>query len=103
MSKRYNTDGMLVFPDDGTKPKLNALESIECAIAFDVRDWAADRRSAWIYAIVFGWGDEGDEEGEGAWDEMREAFGWDDEDIKRAKMYHEQWEALKKALKEGKT
>lgn len=95
MSRRYNTDGMLTYPYDGTGPKLNALESIECAIAFDVRDWGADRRSAWIYAIVFGWGDE--------WDEMREAFGWDDEDIKRAKMYHEQWEALKKALKEGKT
>lgn len=97
MSRRYNTDGMLIYPDDGTGPKLNALESIECAIAFDVRDWAADRRSAWIYAIVFGRGDE-------AWSEFfRERYGWDEEDIARAKMYHEQWEALKKALKEGKT
>lgn len=95
MSRAYNTDGMLIYPDDGTKPKLNALESIECAIAFDVRDWCADRRSAWIYAIVFGWED--------AWEEVANKFGWDEEDRKRAKMYHEQWEALKKALKEGKT
>lgn len=82
----------MIIPDDGTGPKMNALESIECAIAFDVRDWGADRRSAWIYAIVFGWGEEDDDE---AWNEMREAHGWDDEDIKRAKQYHEQWEALK--------
>lgn len=95
MSRRYNTDGMLVYPYDGTGPKLNALESIECSIAFDVHDWAASRRTAWIYAIVFGWGDE--------WDEMREAFGWDEEDIARAKMYHEQWEMLKKKLREETT
>ena len=95
MSRRYNTDGMLVLPDDGTGPKLNALESIECAIAFDVHDWASSRRHAWIYAIVFGRDAE-------AWSEFRECYGWDEEDIARAKMYHEQWEALKKALEEGK-
>lgn len=93
MSRRYNTDGMLVLPDDITGPKLNVLESIECAIAFDVRDWSASRRSAWIYAIVFEWDAE-------AWSEFRECYGWDDEDIKRAKQYHEQWEALKKKLEE---
>ena len=88
MSNRYNTDGMLVLPDDINGPKMNVLESIECAIAFDVRDWSASRRSAWIYAIVFEWDAE-------AWSDFRERYGWDEEDIARAKMYHEQWETLK--------
>ena len=88
MSNRYNADGMLVYPDDGTGPKLNALESIERTIAFDVHDWASSRSDAWIYAIVFGWDNE-------AWSEFRECYGWDEEDIARAKMYHEQWERVK--------
>lgn len=95
MSRSYNTDGMFTFPETVENLNLNALESIECTIAFDVRDWSASRRSAWIFAIVFGWDAE-------AWSEFRECYGWDEEDITRAKMYHEQWEALKKALKEGK-
>lgn len=88
MSSSYNTDGMMTFPAT-TNLDLNALSSIECTIAFDVRDWCADRRSAWIWAIVFGWDEE-------AWDEMVEKFGWDDEDRKRMEKYHEQWETLKK-------
>ena len=95
MSRSYNTDGMFTFPETVENLSLNALESIECTIAFDVHDWASSRRDAWIYAIVFGWDAE-------AWSEFRECYGWDEEDIARAKMYHEQWEALKKALEEGK-
>ena len=95
MSNHYNTDGMLIFPQSDSEPiTLNAFEGIECAIAFDVRDWSADRRSAWIYAIVFGWED--------SWDEVAKEYGWDDEDRKRAKKMHEQWERAKAATqKEG--
>ena len=87
MSRQFNTDGLMVFPPDnnGEPITLNAFESIECAIAFDVRDWAEDRRSAWIYAIVFGW------DYEDSWDEVAKKFGWDEEDRKRANMMHEQW------------
>ncbi len=96
MSKPYNTDGLFEFPglDDEPPITMNALRSIECAIAFDVRDWAADRRSAWIYAIVFGW------DYEEAWDEMAKEFGWDEEDRKRASAMHEQWEKAKTFLEE---
>lgn len=93
MSRRYNTDGMLVYPDVGTGPKLNALESIECAIAFSVRDWGECRRDAWIYAIVFGW------DYDGAWEEIAKKHGWDEDDRKRAMFFHEQWEKAKEALK----
>ena len=92
MSRQFNTDGLMVFPPDNGEPiTLNAFESIECAIAFDVRDWGDDRRSAWIYAIVFGW------DYEDAWDEIAEKFGWDEEDRKRANMMHEQWMKAKEA------
>lgn len=93
MSRQFNTDGLMVFPPDNGEPiTLNALESIECAIAFDVRDWCADRRSAWIYAIVFGW------DYEESWDEVAEKYGWDEEDHKRAIMMHEQWLKAKETI-----
>ena len=68
---------------------LNAFKSIECAIAFDVRDWLEDWRSAWIYAIVFGLGYED------SWDEVAKKFGWDEEDRKIANIMHGQWEKAK--------
>ena len=93
MSKQFNTDGMMTFPSDNRKPlTMNALESIECAIAFDVRDWGEDRRSAWIYAIVFGW------EYEDSWEEESRKFGWDEEDHERAKLLHEQWIKAKEII-----
>ncbi|MBO7677196.1 MAG: hypothetical protein J6S49_06750 [Erysipelotrichaceae bacterium] len=86
MSRQFNTDGLMVFPPDNEEPiTLNAFESIECAIAFDVRDWSEDRRSAWIYAIVFGW------DYEDSWYEIAKKFDWDEEDRKRANMMREQW------------
>lgn len=94
MSKSCNTDGMYCFPDTGNAPiTQNALESIECAIAFSVRDWGECRRDAWIYAIVFGW------DVDGAWEEMAEKHGWDEDDRKRAMFFHEQWERAKEAIK----
>lgn len=92
MSRQFNTDGLMVFPPDNGEPiTLNAFESIECAIAFDVRDWSEDRRSAWIYSIVFGW------DYEDSWDNVANKFGWDEEDRKRANMMHEQWMKAKEA------
>ena len=37
MSNQFNTDGMLTIPEIKMS-KMNCLESIECTIAFDVRD-----------------------------------------------------------------
>lgn len=80
------------FPPIYQSPiKDNAFESIERAIAFDVRDWAEDRRSAWIYAIVFGW------DYDDAWDEMAKKFGWDEQNRKRAAAFHKQWVNAKAA------
>ena len=95
MSKQFNTDGLMIFPPDNGEPiTLNAFKSIECAIAFDVRDWSEDRRSAWIYAIVFGW------DYEDSWDEVAKKFGWDKEDRERANMMHKQWINAKETKKQ---
>ena len=88
MSNQYNTDGLDVFPMARDTIALNAFESIKCAFAFSVRDHLLERRSAWIYFIVFGIEDELDQE---AWDECAKRHGWDDEDKKRVMFYHDQF------------
>jgi hypothetical protein len=54
---------------------LNSLEAIACVMAFDSRDWSEDFRLAWIYGIVFGWGD--------AIEEVQEKFEWSDQTIQQ--------------------
>lgn len=87
MSNAYNTDGLFTFPASNAEIQ-NCLESIECTIAFDVRDWSEDRRSAWIYGIVFGWGEE-------SFNELSKKFRWDNEDKIRLSKLHQQWLKLK--------
>ena len=97
MSNAYNTDGLFVFPaNDNEGCIMNAFESIECTIAFDVKDWSESRRDAWIYAIVFGWSDE-DEYAEENEHIMR-IHNWDAADIKRAKELHRQWVLAKEFI-----
>ena len=90
MSAQYNTDGLFTFPTETHPITMNALESVECTIAFDVKDWREDRRSAWIYLIVFGWDEETDE--------VAGKFGWDLQDIERGNLMHQQWERAKEFL-----
>ena len=58
---------------------INPFESLECTIAFDVKGWEADMRSAWIYGIILGWDDEECSK------EFKAKFGWDDTTIERLK------------------
>ena len=74
----------------------NPLEYIECIIAFDVRDWSEDRRLAAIYAIVFGWGSDKDNDPFDYWSKVKGKFGWSDEGVERLKKLHEEWERLRK-------
>jgi len=61
---------------------LEAMESLQNTIAFDVADWAADKRMAWIYAILMGWDDE-------AMDEVAKKHKWKSEDVARLRRYHQ--------------
>ncbi len=74
----------------------NPLQYIECVIAFDARDWSKDNRLATIYAIVFGWGDDEDNETFDCWSEVKEKFGWSDANVERIKKFHEEWKRLRK-------
>lgn len=67
----------------GIKEVTNPLEVIQCIIAFDSKDYAADKRDKMLYAIVFGW------------DDYTE-FGWDEETIKEYKKMHKRFEELLK-------
>ena len=91
MTDAYNTDGMYGMPIQNP----NCLESIERAIAFDVRDWGEDRRSAWIYGIVFGWSKD-------SCDELQGHFQWLDSEVERMNRLHSQWCELKEYLKSVK-
>lgn len=86
----YETDGMYGAPVIET----NCFESIEMAMTFDVRDWSEDRRSAWIWGIVFGYEEEG-------LYEMKKKHGWSDEDANRLNKYHEEWKRMKVSIEPG--
>lgn len=64
-------------------------ESLELTLAFDPRDWSVDRRDAWIYGIVCGWGH--------AIAEVANLHRWSAETVRRLQMLHEQFEAVAKA------
>jgi len=67
---------------------LEAMESLQNTIASDVADWAADKRMAWIYAILMGWDDE-------AMDEVAKKHKWKSEDVARLRRYHQALAALR--------
>lgn len=92
MSNGFNTDGLLIYPEEEGFVE-NPLDSIECAIAFDVSDWTElGRRAAWVYCIVFGIED--DEEYIA---DLKKKFPWDDKDIARLQRLHKKWKELKDA------
>ncbi len=47
-----------------SKEITNPLESLECTMATDPRDWGQNRRDAWLYGIVCGWENSNPMEGE---------------------------------------
>lgn len=51
------------------------ISNLQTVINFDVRDWAANRRDAYIYGVLVGWGK--------ALDEVAKQHGWDEGTIRR--------------------
>ena len=99
MSSGFNTDGLYSVPEvDGFI--IDPLESIECAIAFDVRSWSEDRRSFWVYCIIFGI-DSYEEypEYKEEFNKLAKEYHWDDKDISRLRLLHEKWLRLKEISK----
>lgn len=71
----------------------NPFRSIENCLAFHVRDWASEKRDAWLWAVVWGW--EGD-----AMKEVAEKHNWDAETVDRLKRLHRRWKAIREASAE---
>jgi hypothetical protein len=71
-----------------------ALEAMTRAMATNVRDWAADRMDAFLWAVLLGWDcDEQHEHDEdacslGAMDEIAARHGWDDHQVERVRRFH---------------
>ena len=99
MSNGFNTDGLYSVPEvEGFI--IDPLDSIESAIAFDVKDWSTDRRSFWIDCIVFGIDRyEEDPESKEVFNKLVEEYHWDDKDIERLRLLHEKWLKLKEISK----
>lgn len=65
-----------------------AIDALQGALAFAVRDWSANRRDAWIWGIIWSWDD-----GE-AMDDVAEKHGWSNRTIKKLRRYHRGIRAL---------
>lgn len=78
----------------------NPFESIECSIAFQVRDMLTDRRDAWIYGIVFGFSDVPEDprypDDLSEMEEVARKHNWSLEDMARLRRLHAEWEQCKK-------
>lgn len=59
----------------GATALAEVRESLSCAIAFSARDYGLDKRDAWVYGIVLGWGD--------ALPSVAQRHGWSEEDVAR--------------------
>lgn len=67
------------------KEITNPLESLEVVLVFDSRDWAGNRRDAWIYGIICGWENDDPLEGEtadGAINEICQKYGFEKDILK---------------------
>lgn len=63
------------------------LKSLSMTIPFSCRDWATEKRDAWVWGIVCGWDDD-------CFPEFQRKFGWDKEIFERLKRLHTRFEAL---------
>jgi hypothetical protein len=74
-----------------------ALESAHNTMAFDARDWALDKRDAWLYGLITGWDDEEEPE-EDAMGEVARKHRWSDYDVARLRRLHQAIVAIKEVL-----
>lgn len=67
----------------------NPFRALVTALALSSNDWGSARDFAWIYGIVCGWSDEGDD----AWPEQQRKWSWTDEQVARLKALHVKFHA----------
>ena len=72
----------------------NSLESINACIVTDSKDWALNRRDAWLYGIVAGWDD--------ALDKVAKRFNWNKNDKHRLRRLNLQYQRLRRCFRWGR-
>jgi hypothetical protein len=77
--------------EDSMNEVTNPFESLHNTIAFDVKDWATNKRDAWIYGIIIGWGSDDPETTEDIFQEFNEKFKWERETWNRLQMLHKEF------------
>jgi len=84
-----------------TSPSTDYKTALRDILAFSARDWAEERDTAAIWAIVFGWGsddpDEDDDLDEDAWDDVAAKHGWKPSYVAHLKALHEQFKGANNA------
>ena len=55
-------------------------DSMRTVMSTHVRDWATNKRDAWLWGIVCGWNDE-------AMSEVAQKFSWDKQTVARLRRY----------------
>ncbi|MFW2500430.1 hypothetical protein [Clostridium diolis] len=69
----------------------NPFESLHNTIVFDVKDWSTDKRNAWIYGIIVGWGSDDPEIAEEIFQEFNKQFRWTRETWNRLQILHKEF------------
>ena len=73
------------------KEITNPFESLHNSIVFDCRDWAKDKRDAWIYGVIVGWTNDDAEEMENIFQEFNKKFKWDKDTWNRLQVLHKEY------------
>ncbi len=74
----------------------NPFESLQNCIAFHSRDWARDKRDAWVYGVIVGWDD-------ASLKELAFKHCWYDETVARLKRLHERYMQIYMLTEENDT
>lgn len=75
----------------GDKNVTNPMEMIEIIMAFDSRDWMADKRDRLLYTIVF-------DIPEDAIEDYKTLYGFTDREIAEYRELHAKWDAAKRLV-----
>ena len=75
----------------GVTDVTNPLEMLEIIMAFDSRDWMADKRDRLLYTIVFGISDD-------CVDEYKDTYGFTDQEIAEYREMHSKWVMAKRLV-----
>ncbi|MBW0275019.1 hypothetical protein ATM97_27850 [Nocardia sp. MH4] len=74
------------------------MAALHDAIVFNSRDFAESKFEAWIYGIVVGWDDEGDEgESESAMDAVAAKVGWTAQEVAILRKLRTRWRHIESA------